>query len=160
MIKKYVRAISGLLVLLVAATACALPASPPETGAAAIDAATVALVAAEVAATEAVETATTASLPTVAEPAAAATEPAVAAPQPADPTPLVVDAPEKETPVAEPQPVDGMVGPTDEQQWVLDGLPSLGQAPELRNDVWLNSEPLRLADLRGQVVLLDMWTFG
>ena len=64
----------------------------------------------------------------------------------------------------EPQPVEEITeeaaGPTDEQQWVLDGLPSLGEAPELRNDVWLNSEPLRLADLRGQVVLLDMWTFG
>jgi hypothetical protein len=27
--------------------------------------------------------------------------------------------------------------------------------------VWLNTnEPLRLEDLRGKVVLLDMWTFG
>ena len=40
------------------------------------------------------------------------------------------------------------------------GLPDLGPAPELNNQVWLNSPPLRLADLRGQVVLLDMWTFG
>ncbi len=40
-------------------------------------------------------------------------------------------------------------------------LPDLGEAPELTNDVWLNTpEPLRLANLRGQVVLLDMWTFG
>jgi hypothetical protein len=40
-------------------------------------------------------------------------------------------------------------------------LDNLGPAPELENDVWLNSDvPLRLADLRGQVVLLDMWTFG
>jgi hypothetical protein len=40
-------------------------------------------------------------------------------------------------------------------------LTNLGQAPELTNDVWLNSaEPLRLAGLRGKVVLLEMWTFG
>jgi hypothetical protein len=40
-------------------------------------------------------------------------------------------------------------------------LPNLGPAPELHNEIWLNtSEPLRLADLRGNVVLIDMWTFG
>ena len=40
-------------------------------------------------------------------------------------------------------------------------LRDLGPAPELTNEVWLNSEgPLRLKDLRGKVVLLDMWTFG
>ena len=40
-------------------------------------------------------------------------------------------------------------------------LPNLGPAPELQNTVWLNTDgPLRLADLRGKVVLLDMWTFG
>ena len=40
-------------------------------------------------------------------------------------------------------------------------LPNLGPAPELENEVWLNVDaPLRLADLRGQVVALDMWTFG
>jgi len=39
-------------------------------------------------------------------------------------------------------------------------LPDLGEAPELTNEVWLNTEtPLRLADLRGRVVLLEMWTF-
>ena len=39
--------------------------------------------------------------------------------------------------------------------------PDLGQAPELTNKVWINSDtPLRISDLRGKVVLLDMWTFG
>ena len=40
-------------------------------------------------------------------------------------------------------------------------LPNLGPAPELENQVWINTDqPLRLADLRGKVVLLEMWTFG
>ena len=39
-------------------------------------------------------------------------------------------------------------------------LPDLGVASELQNTVWLNTDrPLRLTDLRGKVVLLDMWTF-
>ena len=43
----------------------------------------------------------------------------------------------------------------------LSDLPDLGEAPELMNEVWLNTpEPLQLASLRGQVILLDMWTFG
>jgi thiol-disulfide isomerase/thioredoxin len=40
-------------------------------------------------------------------------------------------------------------------------LPDLGPAPEFTSDTWLNVDvPLRLGDLRGNVVLLDMWTFG
>ena len=40
-------------------------------------------------------------------------------------------------------------------------LPDLGPAPELTNDIWLNVDsPLRLADLRGKVVIIEMWTFG
>lgn len=40
-------------------------------------------------------------------------------------------------------------------------LPLLGEAPELSNDVWLNTDgPLRLTELRGKVILLEMWTFG
>lgn len=40
-------------------------------------------------------------------------------------------------------------------------LDNLGPAPELHNEIWLNADaPLRLADLRGKVVLLEMWTFG
>lgn len=39
-------------------------------------------------------------------------------------------------------------------------LPDDGLAPELTNTIWINTDhPLRLADLRGKVVLLEMWTF-
>lgn len=33
-------------------------------------------------------------------------------------------------------------------------------APEFTNETWINSEPLRLADLRGKVVLIEFWTYG
>jgi hypothetical protein len=58
---------------------------------------------------------------------------------------------------------DGPVGPTGTEPPgpTATPLPDLGAAPELENEVWLNVDaPLRLADLRGKVVLLDMWTFG
>src|SRR5262245_28091712 len=43
----------------------------------------------------------------------------------------------------------------------LASLPDLGIAPELTNETWLNVDaPLRLADLHGKVVILEMWTFG
>ena len=34
------------------------------------------------------------------------------------------------------------------------------QAPEFTNDNWINSEPLRLKDLKGKVVLIEFWTYG
>ena len=40
-------------------------------------------------------------------------------------------------------------------------LDDLGPAPELKNTVWINTDqPLRLSELKGKVVLLDMWTYG
>ena len=43
----------------------------------------------------------------------------------------------------------------------LASLPDLGQAPELTNETWLNVDsPLHIADLRGKVVIVEMWTFG
>jgi cytoskeletal protein RodZ len=40
-------------------------------------------------------------------------------------------------------------------------FPNLGVAPEIENEVWLNTdEPVTLASQRGKVVLLEFWTFG
>jgi hypothetical protein len=37
----------------------------------------------------------------------------------------------------------------------------LGPAPEITNEIWLNTDgALPLASLRGQVVLIEFWTFG
>ena len=33
-------------------------------------------------------------------------------------------------------------------------------APDFAAGTWINSEPLKLQDLRGRVVLIDFWTFG
>ena len=33
-------------------------------------------------------------------------------------------------------------------------------APELATGEWINSEPLKLKELRGRVVLIEFWTFG
>ncbi len=40
-------------------------------------------------------------------------------------------------------------------------LPDLGEAPDITNEVWLNtSQPLPLKAVRGKVVLVEFWTFG
>jgi len=47
-----------------------------------------------------------------------------------------------------------------EEEYVS-SLPDYGPAPELSNEVWLNTaQPLPLSSLGGKVVLLEMWTFG
>lgn len=40
------------------------------------------------------------------------------------------------------------------------GLSAGTRAPELQGGPWFNSEPLKMANLRGKVVLVKMWTFG
>jgi len=40
-------------------------------------------------------------------------------------------------------------------------LPDLGRAPDIKNEIWLNTDrPLNLELLRGEVVLVEFWTFG
>ncbi len=56
--------------------------------------------------------------------------------------------------------VETAQGPTEEQMQLLEGLAVLGTPSELNNEVWLNSEPLKLADLRGKVAIVEFWTFG
>lgn len=50
--------------------------------------------------------------------------------------------------------------PTEAQSQLLARLNNRGQPPELFNEIWLNSEPLNLADLRGKVVIVEFWTYG
>lgn len=38
--------------------------------------------------------------------------------------------------------------------------PEAATAPALASGEWINSEPLKLQDLRGHVVLIEFWTFG
>ena len=52
-------------------------------------------------------------------------------------------------------------GPGADSPQPASAYPDLGPAPELTGETWLNVEsPLKLANLRGKVILLDMWTFG
>ena len=51
--------------------------------------------------------------------------------------------------------------PSDPQVGYQSSMPDYGAAPEFTNESWLNTDtPLRLSNLRGKVVLLDMWTFA
>jgi hypothetical protein len=49
---------------------------------------------------------------------------------------------------------------TEKQQELLASLTVKGTPPELFNEVWLNSEPLKLEELQGKVVIVEFWTFG
>lgn len=83
---------------------------------------------------------------------------ATAAPkQAATPTEAVAldPAPGEDSAAAQPAPAL-----TFKQMRILQKLENSGPPPELTNDIWFNSEPLRLADLRGQVVIVEFWTYG
>lgn len=49
---------------------------------------------------------------------------------------------------------------TDIERDVLIPARSAAQAPALSEGIWINSEPLKIEDMRGRVVLVDFWTFG
>jgi thiol-disulfide isomerase/thioredoxin len=44
--------------------------------------------------------------------------------------------------------------------WVIANAGVGMKAPEISNETWLNSAPLRLSDLQGKVVMVEFWTFG
>jgi thiol-disulfide isomerase/thioredoxin len=47
------------------------------------------------------------------------------------------------------------------EEGYVSSLPDYGPAPELTNEIWLNTDqPLPLSSLSGKVVLLEMWTFS
>lgn len=74
----------------------------------------------------------------------------------------VVNVAPKAAQVADAKPANKPVANalTPAQSKLLASLPSKGAAPELNNQVWLNSQPLKLADLRGKVVMVEFWTFA
>lgn len=85
-------------------------------------------------------------IPTVVEPQPTATTiPPSATTIPASPTTIPTATATAPPPTATP---------------IRSDLPDLGIAPEIANEIWINSDhPVRLADLRGQVVMVEFWTF-
>ena len=62
--------------------------------------------------------------------------------------------------ITQSQPLSDTAAVLTPEQQLLASLPNRGAAPELFNEIWLNSPPLKLAELRGKVVLIKFWTFG
>lgn len=63
-----------------------------------------------------------------------------------------------EPPTVESAPPETAVVPPTPLPIVLEDL---GPAPEIKNEIWLNTDqPITLASQRGKVVLLEFWTFG
>jgi thiol-disulfide isomerase/thioredoxin len=44
--------------------------------------------------------------------------------------------------------------------WVVANAGVGMKAPEISNETWLNSAPLHFSDLKGNVVMVEFWTFG
>jgi thiol-disulfide isomerase/thioredoxin len=73
---------------------------------------------------------------------------------------IVIASPTDAPQLTTPTPIPPTMTPVPTEDRNMSDYPDLGVAPEFRNTVWLNvDEPLRLANLRGQVVLLEFWTF-
>ena len=54
----------------------------------------------------------------------------------------------------------GTIVPPTPQPIEVD-LPNMGEAPEILNETWINTDaPVTLESVRGKVVLLEFWTFG
>jgi predicted small secreted protein len=114
-----------------------------------------------VTATEAPVTIAAATVLPTHTPTQAPTAPATVTPAPTE-TAVIAEVTEptvEETAAGEGSPEMVPAGPSEQAQ-LLASLASKGAAPELFNEVWLNSEPLKLADLRGKVVIVEFWTYG
>lgn len=90
-----------------------------------------------------------------------ASEPVAGTAAPARPADTAGPATATTAPAAATEPPGATAAPAATTTPVRAALPDYGPAPEFTNSTWLNTDrPLRLADLRGRVVALDMWTFG
>ena len=109
------------------------------------------------------ESATPEAAPTVAQAAPATPQAAPTTPQAAPATPQAAPTTPQAAPTT-PQaaPTTPQAMPTTPQAAATSPPEPAGPlAPEfVRVTQWLNSPPLSLADLRGRVVLIDVWTFG
>lgn len=73
---------------------------------------------------------------------------------------ILEQTPSQSQSIIQSQPLSDTAAVLTPEQQLLASLPNRGAAPELFNETWLNSPPLKLAELRGKVVLIKFWTFG
>ena len=153
-----------------------LPTAPPSPTATAAPTATSAPAATPEPATVAVTVAAVAPTPTIA-PAATPAPPTIAAvtPEPAAPAATPAAAPTAE-PTATPAPTPTAAAPALAPTETATPAPTSAPPPPCAGDQggqvgdcapdfagvqeWINSEPLSMANLRGQVVLIDFWTYS